>query len=45
MKKSGYVYSDGIYAHPKNSMGKIYVKVQGLKVKIIFPFEMPPYEW
>lgn len=45
MEKSGYVYSDGIYAHPQNSMGKIYVKVQGLKVKIIFPFEMPPYEW
>lgn len=45
MQKSGYTYSDGIYAHPKNATGKIYIKVKGLKVKIISPFEMLPSEW
>lgn len=47
MQKSGYEYYDGIYAHPKNKMGlgRIYVKVRGLKVKIISPFEMLPTEW
>lgn len=47
MQKSGYEYSDGMYIHPKNKMGmgQIYVKVRGLKVKIISPFEMLPSEW
>ncbi len=47
MQKSGYEYSDGMYIHPrnKNGMGQIYVKVRGLKVKIISPFEMLPSEW
>ena len=47
MKKSGYEYSDGIYAHPQNKdgLGRIYVKVRGQKVKIISPFEMLPTEW
>ncbi len=47
MKKSGYKYYDGIYAHPqnKNGMGQIYVKVRGQKVKIISPFEMLPSKW
>lgn len=47
MRKSGYEYSDGMYIHPKNKMGlgQIYVKVRGLKVKIISPFEMLPSKW
>lgn len=47
MQNSGYEYSDGMYIHPKNKMGmgQIYVKVRGLKVKIISPFEMLPSEW
>ncbi len=47
MQKSGYEYYDGIYAHSQNKMGlgQIYVKVRGLKVKIISPFEMLPSEW
>lgn len=47
MLKSGYSCYDGIYIHPENKdgMGQIYVKVLGLKVKMICPFEMLPSEW
>ncbi|MDE6297164.1 MAG: hypothetical protein K2L89_04895 [Muribaculaceae bacterium] len=42
MHASGYTKSGHIYSHPKNvpGMGMIYVKVEGLKVTMISPFEM-----
>lgn len=42
MKKSKYSQEGTLFSHPQNNMGKIYVRVNGLNVKIISPFEMLP---
>lgn len=42
MKKSGYRQQGSLYSHPSNSMAKIYVRVNGRRVKIISPFESLP---
>lgn len=45
MEKAGYVKDGAIYGHPSNEMGKIYAKVEGKTIKIIFPFEMLPSDF
>lgn len=45
MQKAGYQKDGEIYGHPSNEMGKIYVKVEGKRIKIIFPFEMLPADF
>lgn len=45
MQKAAYQKDGEIYGHPSNEMGKIYVKVEGKRIKIIFPFEMLPTDF
>lgn len=42
MRDSHYLNSGSLYWHPKNALAQIYARVNGLKVKIICPFEMLP---
>lgn len=42
MRKSGYTNDGRIWSHPKNHLGKIYAKVNGLTATLIMPFEMLP---
>lgn len=46
MKKSGYTQEGTLYSHQLNSNGQppyVHVRVKGLRVIIITPFEMIPY--
>lgn len=42
---SNYIYDGRLFIHPKNNLGKTYVKVDGLMAQIICPFEMLPYDF
>lgn len=45
MRKSKYEQEGTLFSHPQNCLGKIYVRVSNLRVKIICPFEMIPYDF
>lgn len=45
MLDSGYSKDGNIYSHPSNDLSQIYVKVTGLRAKIIRPFEGLPYDF
>ena len=45
--KSGHSRNGNKYSHPLNAdmSGRIYARVDGNRVRLIYPFEMPPYEF
>lgn len=44
--KAAHYHQDGtFFAHPANDISKIYVRVNGLNVKLIWPFEMLPNDF
>ena len=45
LNKCKYSKSGSLYSHPLNSLGKVYVRVKGRTIKLIFPFEMLPYNF
>ncbi|MCM1293113.1 MAG: hypothetical protein NC111_06685 [Bacteroides sp.] len=47
MQKAGYTVDGSLYSHPRNNtaLPRLYVRVKGLRIKLITPFEMLPADF